>query len=389
MTRLLPPHGSGTAGTAGAVSSHRPRPDFPGGGSKKRDAFFDNAKYLAILLVACAHVWQPLTGTSRTMSALYMVVYTFHMPAFIIIAGYFSRSFNGRPHQVRRLITGVLVPYVVFEIAYSLYKRWADDPTHEITLIDPWYLTWFLVALFIWRLTAPVWRLLRWPLPVALFLSALAASSPDIGNDLDLQRVLQFLPFFVLGLSLRPEHFALVRCRSVRILALPVFGTALVVAYWAVPRMNYDWLYHRESAQDLGAPGWTGIVMSLALFGCSVLLSAAFLAWVPGRNLWFTALGSGTIYGFLLHGFLTKGAQFWDLYDISWLHTPLGAITLTVVAAVAVTALCSSPVQRVFRGVMEPELKWAFRKTDEPTPRPQTPSPGTFDGTDVPARKST
>ncbi|NED87431.1 hypothetical protein G3I76_46030, partial [Streptomyces sp. SID11233] len=71
------------------------------------------------------------------------------------------------------------------------------------------WLNWFLVALFVWRLTTPLWRLVRWPLPLALAFAVLGSVSPEIGADLDLQRVLQFLPYFVLGLLLRPHHFAL------------------------------------------------------------------------------------------------------------------------------------------------------------------------------------
>ena len=85
---------------------------------KQRDAFFDNAKYLAIVLVAMGHVWEPLRSDSRAVTALYMTVYAFHMPAFIVISGYFSRSFDASPRKVKRLITGVAIPYVVFETAY-------------------------------------------------------------------------------------------------------------------------------------------------------------------------------------------------------------------------------------------------------------------------------
>ncbi|WP_237528148.1 acyltransferase family protein, partial [Streptomyces sp. SID337] len=60
------------------------------GRSKQRDSFFDNAKYLAIVLVAMGHAWEPLRGDSRAAAALYITVYTFHMPAFIVISGYFS-----------------------------------------------------------------------------------------------------------------------------------------------------------------------------------------------------------------------------------------------------------------------------------------------------------
>ncbi|MFF3641714.1 acyltransferase family protein [Streptomyces sp. NPDC002564] len=357
-------------GAAPAPSSGDGRP--PGTGTaapdpakptKRRDAFFDNAKYLAIVLVAMGHAWEPLRGDSRAAAALYITVYTFHMPAFIVISGYFSRSFDASPHRIKRLVTGIAVPYVIFEVAYTFFKRWAGgDPDYPISLLDPWYLTWFLAALFIWRLTTPLWKVVRWPLPLALAIAVLASVSPDIGDDLDLQRVLQFLPFFVLGLVLKPEHFQLVRRREARLLALPVFAMALAFAYWAAPRMNAAWFYRRDSAQELVAPGWAGAVMTLAMFGCSLLLVACFFAWVPGRKLWFTALGAGTLYGYLLHGFLAKGSRFWDWYEADWIHRPLGEITVTLLAGTVITVLCTPPVQRMFRFAMEPRMEWAFKQ---------------------------
>ncbi|MEV0121640.1 acyltransferase family protein [Streptomyces sp. NPDC050703] len=332
--------------------------------AKQRDAFFDNAKYLAIVLVAMAHAWEPLTDHSRTAEALYMTVYTFHMPAFILISGYFSRSFDMRADRLKRLVTGIAVPYVIFEVAYTLFKRWADDdPGQPISLLDPWYLTWFLVALFVWRLTVPLWKIVRWPVPLALAIAMLAVISPDIGDDLDLQRVLQFMPFFVLGLFMKPEHFQLVRRREVRVLSVPVFAAAVLLAYWAAPRMTSVWFYRRDSAQELGFPWWVGIMMTLALFGCSVVLTACFFAWVPRRRMWFTVLGAGTLYGYLLHGFLAKGSRFWGWFeDYEWLHRPFGELFVTAVAATVVTLLCTPPVQRMFRFAMEPRMEWAFKR---------------------------
>ncbi|MFJ8827193.1 acyltransferase family protein [Streptomyces sp. NPDC102467] len=380
MTNSLYPHGSHRAplpaaavpspgatsapSPASAPPASAPAPAPAGAATpKQRDAFFDNAKYLAIVFVAMGHSWEPLTDGSRTAEALYMIVYTFHMPAFIIISGYFSRSFDMRPDRLRRLITGVAVPYVLFEVAYTLFKRTAgDDPDYPFSLLDPWFLTWFLVALFIWRLTTPLWKVIRWPVPIALGIAVLASVSPDIGDDLDLQRVLQFLPFFVLGLFMKPEHFQLVRRREVRILSVPIAACALVLAYWAAPRMSSAWFYHRDSAQELGAPWWAGVVMTLALIGCSLVLTACFFAWVPRRKMWFTVLGAGTLYGYLLHGFLAKGSRFWGWFDADWLHEPLGQVAVTVIAAAVVTVLCTPPVRRIFRFAMEPKMEWAFKK---------------------------
>ncbi|MGW9134485.1 acyltransferase family protein [Streptomyces sp. NPDC055681] len=359
----LPPQRQAPAKGADSGQAPGKAPATPPASAKKRDAFFDNAKYLAIVLVAMGHAWEPLRGDSRAAAALYITVYTFHMPAFIVISGYFSRSFDASVGRIGRLVTGVAVPYVVFEVAYTFFKRWAGgDPSYPISLLDPWYLTWFLAALVIWRLTTPLWKVVRWPLPLALAIAVLASVSPDIGDDLDLQRVLQFLPFFVLGLCLKPAHFQLVRRREVRLLAVPVFAGALAVAYWAAPRMNAAWFYRRDSAQELAAPGWTGAVMTLALFGCSVILVACFFAWVPRREVWFTALGAGTLYGYLLHGFLAKGSRFWHWYDQDWLHQPFGQITATLIAATVITALCTPPVQRIFRPAMEPKMEWAFTR---------------------------
>ncbi|GAA4919920.1 acyltransferase family protein [Streptomyces coeruleoprunus] len=335
-----------------------------------RNPYFDNAKYLAIVLVAVAHAWEPIMEGSRATRALYMAVYTFHMPAFVIISGYFSRGFTARPEQLRRLVSGVVVPYLVFEVAYTLYRRWADDaPWQAFSLTDPIYLTWFLVALFLWRLSTPLWRALRYPLPVAVLIAALASLTPGIGQDLDLQRVLQFLPFFVLGLSLREEHFRMVRRRAVRVLAVPVLVGAAALAYAVAPSLRMGWFYRSTSAQELDAAWWAGPVATVVLGACALVLTAAFLALVPARRTWFTVLGAGSICGYLLHGFAAKAVPYWGL-DATYgvLLTPWGRVGLTVVAAVGVTLLCTPPVRRALRWVVEPPLEWAFRRPDARCP---------------------
>ncbi|CAM5383430.1 MULTISPECIES: acyltransferase family protein [Streptomyces] len=329
---------------------------------RQRDAFFDNAKYLAIVLVALGHSWSAIKTDNRALEGLYNVVYTFHMPAFIVISGYFSRSFDMRPDRLKRLVTGIAVPYLLFQIAYSLFRRYAGQADDPISLVSPYYLTWFLCALFIWRLTTPLWKLVRRPLPLALGIAMVGSVTPGLDDNLDLGRVLQFLPCFVLGLLLKPEHFALIRRPAVRVLSVPVFAAALAVGWWTVPRVDGGWFYRQSSAQDIGAPWWTGPLMTLAMFGCALLLTACFLAWVPGRRTWFTALGAGTLYGYLLHGFVVKGTLYAGGFDLAQQYGALGTVAVTVLAAAAVTVLCTKPVQRVFRFAMEPKMEWAFRE---------------------------
>ena len=351
------------AGTA--TTSPSPRPEGRAGTERRsggRDPLLDNVKFLTIVLVVCGHAWGPLREHSRAAEALYMTVFTFHMPAFIIVSGYLSRSFEGRPRQLKRLLTGIVFPYLIFEVIFTLFMRLTLQPDREFTLTNPSYALWFLCALFIWRLTSPVWKMVRWPLPISLAIAAAASTCPGIGGDFNLQRVLQFLPFFVLGMQLKPEHFAMFRGWRWRLLAVPVVLGSVVVAYWASPRMNVAWFYHKNAAQDMGVPGWVGVVMTLALFGCALVLTACLFAWTPRRRMWFTSLGSGTMYAYLLHIYLLHLAFYYEWYDLDWVDSPAGRVVVTVIAAVAAVALCTTPVRTVFRPLVEPKGEWLFRK---------------------------
>ena len=64
-----------------------------------RDPYFDNAKFLAVVLVVFGHAWEPLRGANvggRPLEAAQTLVYGFHLPAFIVMCGYFSRGFATR-----------------------------------------------------------------------------------------------------------------------------------------------------------------------------------------------------------------------------------------------------------------------------------------------------
>ena len=322
--------------------SARPRP--------ARDPFFDNAKFLLVVLVVIGHNWYPLIGHSRAVKAAYLVVYAFHMPAFILLSGYFSRRFEARPEQVRKLIKTVLLPYLIFETLYLVVVAEADGHPFKFDLTYPSYLCWFLIALFVWRLTTPVWRAVPWPVPLAVVVS-LVAGVTSVSTDLALSRVLQFLPWFVAGLFLEPGHFQVLRRRSVRIWAAVTMVTALPVAYLLAPGANADWLSMEWGASDLGVGTVEYLAIRVGLFAASAVLVAAALALVPGRRLWLTALGTVTMYPYLLHGLIVKSAQAGGLYDIVAGSGPLAVVSLTAGAVALALLLTTPPVRKA--------AKWA------------------------------
>ena len=142
---------------------------------RRRTPFWDNARFACIVLVVLGHAVQRLIYDSDIALSLYLVVYAFHMPAFAIISGYFSKSDAPTRTQMARVITDILVPYIVFEGLWTLTK-WLVEGQANPNLTEPSWTLWFLLALGIFRVVLPYLALLRWPLRVD-------------GRDLDRRRL--------------------------------------------------------------------------------------------------------------------------------------------------------------------------------------------------------
>jgi fucose 4-O-acetylase-like acetyltransferase len=349
------------------VTQLAPAPEQTATPRKERDPYFDNAKYLAILLVASGHVIAGLglSGKTPVAEATYYFIYMFHMPLFIVITGYFSRNFTFSGGKSRKLITNLGVPYVVFELSYSVMDWRMSDHELRISLLDPIYLTWFMLALFLWRLSTPVWQQIRWPFAVAVIIGLLSYTGP-LSGQLDMHRVFGLAPFYVLGLCLRKEHFEQLRRPWVPYAGALTLLLGFLMMFYVKDHLKYSWLYWRDSNKSLGAGELDGTVTRILIMAAAMVLVAAFLAVVPHRRTWFTRLGATTIYAYLLHGFLVKYVQYRDWDQASWLQNIPGMLLLMACAMIVATLLCTPPVVRAMHWAVEPRMTWAFRDLRNP-----------------------
>ena len=327
-----------------------------------RDAFFDNAKFFAILLVVVGHSLEPLREAHlRLASAGYMWIYIFHMPAFILIAGYFTKNFQATPRKIQRLVGGVVVPYLIFEVAYTAQLFWTrpDDPPNW-SLLAPVWLDWFLASLFMWRLTSPIWRYIRWPLAVSVAVSLLAGLG-DFGATLGMTRTLQMLPFFVLGMVLRREHFAWLHRPWVRAAAVAVLAVSALVVLFYLYDSSAEWVYWRKTLADRDIDLVYGTLVRAGMLVGTVVITCSFLAIIPTKRYWFTALGAGTIYAYLLHGLVLRTVEYFGVFD--HLDSYLGMGIVIVVATGVALLLMSPPVRWLARWAVEPDIPWLFPKS--------------------------
>lgn len=329
-----------------------------------RDPFLDNARFAVMVLVVVGHAVTALRGVDGVLAG-YAWIYAFHMPLFILLSGYAAARYRGEPRQVRRLVTGLVWPLLLVGLALHVQQAVIEDrPLLEgYSPLDAPWLMWFIAALLLWRLTTPIWLVLRFPVTIAVVIS-LGSGLVPVPDVLGLPKALAFLPFYVLGLTaVRRRHFDALARPAVRAVAAVVLVASFVVVLTQMHRFEVRWLYwdRRYATPALDADAWTGMGIRLALIVVALVLSAAVLAWIPQRRAWFSALGAHTLYAYLLHGFLVRFAADQGWFAEARTAGVAGAAVVAVIGAVVAVALMSRPVAQVFHPLFEPRAAWFFR----------------------------
>ncbi|MBB4914249.1 acyltransferase family protein [Streptosporangium saharense] len=326
---------------------------------KKREPYLDNVKFILIALVVTGHSLVPTLAAHSSKSA-YLFIYTFHMPAFVLISGYLGRNFWNSNAKINKLVDTMLVPYAFIEIGYALL-RYSLGQKWTLTIIDPAWLNWYLVALVLWRISTPIWTRMRRPLLVAVTIYMVAGFS-EISGDFSLDRFFGLLPFYVFGLLLKPEHFDLLKPLWVRIAAGFVIAGAVAVAIYIAPRVGLDPVYYRYSFKYMHISWWMGLIVRAAMLLAGLTLSIAVLALVPRRETWFSDLGTRTLYAYLLHGVIVLIAKDQKWLSVPWLYGPLGVLAIASSALVLAIILCLPQTRTLFKWLLEPRLVWLYRR---------------------------
>jgi len=315
-----------------------------------RDPFFDNAKLLLVTLVVVGHAWN-LLPAANTSTPVYTFLYAWHVPAFVLVTGYLSRSFTFSRRNLHKLVTTVVVPYLLFETLLSLFRTTVGDERIGMLYLSPHWPLWYLTALFLWRLVTPLFKRIPHPVPVAVAVSLVGGMNTL--DWLDLPRTLGLLPFFVAGLTMRREQFEWLARPRVRVVAAGLLTTAFVAATF-LHDVSKEWLYWRTGYPDLGVPFWEGVLGRGAVMVVAATLALSALSLIPTSQRWFTPLGSASLVVYLFHPFLVKAADYAGLGGASE-QDPVTAFLLVTGGAVLVSLLLSaSPVSRRLNRLVDP-----------------------------------
>jgi fucose 4-O-acetylase-like acetyltransferase len=340
-----------------------------------RDPWFDNAKMALVTLVVVGHSWT-LLPSNTTQGWLYDFLYAWHVPAFVLVTGYLSRSFTWEPRRMWSLVKTVAVPYVVFEAVLAWYRYQFGGVRLQDLWTDPHWPMWYLSALFFWRLVTPVF--LRLPAKVSVAVVVSLVAGMWAGDTFDMARICGLLPFFVLGLKMHPGHWAMLRAPRARVLAVSAFVAIFVLARFGHALIDTEWLYYRSRYPILDSDPLRAATIRMVLLLIGLTGALAFFALVPKTRSWFSSLGAATLVVYLFHGFFVLGAKFAGYPDWAAAHFWTALPLTTVAAVVLALVLASPPVARRLDVAVDPigALERAVRRR-QPSPGSRAPGQDT------------
>jgi fucose 4-O-acetylase-like acetyltransferase len=339
---------------------------------KRRVPLWDNARFLCVTLVVIGHGVQRLTADSNNALAVYLFIYAFHMPAFAMISGYFSKAGAPTARQMKKVLTDILLPYVIMQSIWSVVQFLVEGSTNANPTTPHWTL-WFLLALGIFRLVLPYLALVRFPLLWSVLFSVGVGYVNNVDSTFSLSRAIGILPFFVLGWQVRQwklvDKWRVVDRQTwwIRGAAIGVFvawGAAVVVPITWWRSIDPHWFFYDDSYDGLGQGQWWAGFVRLGFIALAALLSAAFFVLVPRSNTWVTGFGQSTMYVYLLHSFILYPLR--ETGVLTGDHSSAVWLVSIVLACIGISIALSSPiVRRIFRPIIEPKPRWLFIEVDE------------------------
>ena len=133
---------------------------------------------------------------------IYDFIYYWHIPAFVLVTGYLSRSFTWSRRHLWALFCTIVVPYFIFEFAMLFYREHRGGEVIGAPMwLNPHWPMWYLAGVFVWRMAhagpeARTGRRFRSPSRSAWCSRCSAApgrrTSTSTGS-------IGFLPFFTIG----------------------------------------------------------------------------------------------------------------------------------------------------------------------------------------------
>lgn len=311
--------------------------------SRERIALFDNIKGILIILVVFGHMAHPVHNANPVLSAMFDIIYLFHMPLFVLMSGLFAKgAYRGGHLNINRIASFIALGFA-YQLALALINGATLTPARICAFTSaPWY----LISMACWYVATPLLSRLgaRRGMALSLCISLLWGMIDLSSGFLAVSRTMAFLPCFALGYYLEPGTVA--RLRAWRGSTAAVAAAALIALARVVDAGAYDWFFSMVYGDNPYEHGLLfGIAQKIAALGAGAIFSIALVRIAPERRSALTVLGRRTLQVYVLHRLIRAWLTFHTpLYEAPYMVDSVpGALAVATLTSL-VTLACAAPV---------------------------------------------
>lgn len=336
----------------------------------ERDDLFDNIKGLLIFLTVLGHFLQiGLRDSVPFFKWIWVIIYSFHMPVFIFISGYFSRNYQReRGKKAHRLMFYYILGECLVCLAKSIFSHRAVLPD----FLSPSFGMWYLLCLFFFDLLLPWAMGVRWNLGVSMILAVLAGQADRIGPVLALSRTICMMPFFLLGVLLSDRE----KIRKLR--HMTVWKKTLVITVWALVflnflavmaknGMNYDIVWAKGSYARGGMEAFDGMAARICFFLSAFCTGLVLFMVMTEKKCFLSQWGKNSLSVYMLHLPLFYLVSYFFKYIFPWDQVWAAGVTVMAVSAGAVWILSRDCIYGAMRKLEELMMifTWKGRENEQ------------------------
>ena len=238
------------------------------------------------------------------------------------------------------ILAGFIIIYIAFMVLLWLEDSLFAGKIQYINFFRPVMAPWYVLAMVIWLILLPIFVKLKKKRAIilALLITFVLPIHPGLDEYLTLNRVIGFLPFFVVGYYFDKEKVDIIKRSKIKII-IGVVAMLVILGCWKGIRKYVIWEMYGGGSYEKDLEGLCATLLWLLIASLMTLLVMAFC---PSKEMGFTYVGSGTLSVYVMHRLIARAMEHMGFNGN--IKNEIVALSVSVVVSTVVTLVFSCKV---------------------------------------------